>query len=72
MACWRIEKRDAAQAGREEPEPDRVILFGEKEGRIARANRGKDGEPADSSAPVEGTDDNAKEVEEETTERMPF
>jgi hypothetical protein len=39
---WRIEKRDAAQAGREEPEPDRVILFGEKEGRIARANRGKD------------------------------
>ena len=39
---WRIEKRDAAQAGREGPEPDRVILFGEKEGRIARANRGKD------------------------------
>ena len=39
---WRIEKRDAAQAGREGPEPDRTILFGEKEGRIARANRGKD------------------------------
>ncbi len=39
---WRIEKRDAAQAGREGPEPDRVILFGEKEGRLARANRGKD------------------------------
>ena len=39
---WRVEKRDAARAGREQPEPDRVILFGEKEGRIARANRGKD------------------------------
>lgn len=39
---WRIEKRDAAMAGREPSEPDRVILFGEREGRIARANRGKD------------------------------
>jgi hypothetical protein len=39
---WRLEKRDAMRAGRCEPEPDRAILFGEKEGRIARANRGKD------------------------------
>jgi len=39
---WRVEQRDAAAAGRPAPEPDRVILFGEKEGRIARANRGKD------------------------------
>jgi hypothetical protein len=39
---WRVEKRDAMLAGREQPEPDRTILFGEKEGRIARANRGKD------------------------------
>lgn len=39
---WRLEKRDALLAGREPPAPDRVILFGEKEGRIARANRGKD------------------------------
>jgi hypothetical protein len=39
---WRVEKRDAAAAGRPAPEPDREILFGEKEGRIARANRGKD------------------------------
>ena len=39
---WRIEKRDAVLAGRTPPEPDRVILFGEKEGRIAWANRGKD------------------------------
>ena len=39
---WRIEKRDAIQAGRDAEEPDRVILFGEKEGRIARANRGKE------------------------------
>lgn len=39
---WRIEKRDAVQAGRDAVEPDRVILFGEKEGRIARANRGKE------------------------------
>ncbi len=39
---WRIERRDAAVAGRPVPEPDRAILFGEKEGRIARANRGKD------------------------------
>jgi hypothetical protein len=39
---WRLEKRDALLAGRAEPAPDRPILFGEKEGRIARANRGKD------------------------------
>ena len=39
---WRVEKRDALVAGRVAPEPDRAILFGEKEGRIARANRGKD------------------------------
>lgn len=39
---WRVEKRDAQMAGRVAPEPDRAILFGEKEGRIARANRGKD------------------------------
>jgi len=39
---WRLEKRDALLAGRTAPEPDRPILFGEKEGRIARANRGKD------------------------------
>lgn len=39
---WRIEKRDALLAGREDAGPDRTILFGEKEGRIARANRGKD------------------------------
>ena len=39
---WRLEKRDALLAGRPAPEPDRPILFGEKEGRIARANRGKD------------------------------
>ena len=39
---WRVGKRDAAAAGRPGPEPDRAILFGEKEGRIARANRGKD------------------------------
>lgn len=39
---WRLEKRDALLAGREEHQPDRRILFGEKEGRIARANRGKD------------------------------
>ena len=39
---WRIEKRDALLAGRTPPEPDRAILFGEKEGRIAWANRGKD------------------------------
>ncbi len=39
---WRVEKRDALLAGRAGPEPDRTILFGEKEGRIARANRGKD------------------------------
>jgi hypothetical protein len=34
--------RDALLAGREDAGPDRVILFGDKEGRIARANRGKD------------------------------
>jgi hypothetical protein len=39
---WRLEKRDALLAGRPEPAPDRPILFGGKEGRIARANRGKD------------------------------
>ena len=39
---WRIEKRDAALSGRSVPAPDRVMLFGPKEGRIARANRGKD------------------------------
>lgn len=39
---WRLERRDAALAGRPEPPPDRAILFGEKEGRIARANRGRD------------------------------
>jgi hypothetical protein len=39
---WRLEKRDALLAGRTPPEPDRAILFGEKEGRIAWANRGKD------------------------------
>ena len=39
---WRLEKRDALLAGRPEPTPDRPILFGDKEGRIARANRGKD------------------------------
>ena len=38
----RIEKRDALTRGLPDVEPDRVILFGEKEGRIARANRGKD------------------------------
>jgi hypothetical protein len=39
---WRLERRAAAIDGRAEPVPDRVILFGEKEGRIARANRGRD------------------------------
>jgi hypothetical protein len=39
---WRVEKRDALVAGREPREPDRPILFGPREGRIARANRGKD------------------------------
>jgi hypothetical protein len=39
---WRLEKREALLAGREDAGPDRTILFGEKEGRIARANRGKD------------------------------
>jgi len=39
---WRIERRDALAAGRADTGPDRAILFGEKEGRIARANRGKD------------------------------
>jgi len=39
---WRLEKIDALTMGREDAGPDRVILFGEKEGRIARANRGKD------------------------------
>jgi hypothetical protein len=39
---WRLEKRDALLAGRPDTGPDRVILFGEREGRMARANRGKD------------------------------
>jgi len=39
---WRREKREAILAGREAGGPDRAMLFGEKEGRIARANRGKD------------------------------
>jgi len=39
---WRREKREAILAGREDAGPDRELLFGEKEGRIARANRGKD------------------------------
>jgi len=39
---WRREKREAILAGREDTGPDRELLFGEKEGRIARANRGKD------------------------------
>jgi hypothetical protein len=39
---WRLERRDAVLSGREETPPDRVILFGAQEGRIARANRGKD------------------------------
>jgi len=39
---WRIEGREALLAGRQPPGPDRAILFGDREGRIARANRGKD------------------------------
>jgi hypothetical protein len=39
---WRVGTRDALLSGRAAPQPDRAILFGEKEGRIARANRGKD------------------------------
>ena len=39
---WRIERREAERGGRSVPEPDRALLFGPKEGRIARANRGKD------------------------------
>jgi len=39
---WRREKRDAILAGREDAGPDRELLFGEKEGRIAQANSGKD------------------------------
>lgn len=39
---WRLESRAATAAGREPPVPDRPILFGNREGRIARANRGKD------------------------------
>jgi len=38
----RLERRDALLGGRPDAGPGRVILFGEKEGRIARANRGKD------------------------------
>ncbi len=39
---WRVEARQARLSGRDESAPDRALLFGEKEGRIARANRGKD------------------------------
>jgi hypothetical protein len=39
---WRIEEREARAAGRAAAAPDRAILFGAREGRIARANRGKD------------------------------
>jgi hypothetical protein len=44
---WRCEQRRfgdlaAASDGTVEPVADRPILFGEKEGRIARANRGRD------------------------------
>ena len=39
---WRIDSREALMAGRPASGPDRAILFGDKEGRIARANRGKD------------------------------
>lgn len=39
---WRMEKRDAAITGDPAPSPDRAMLFGASEGRIARANRGKD------------------------------
>jgi hypothetical protein len=39
---WRIDSREALLAGRQASGPDRAILFGDKEGRIARANRGKD------------------------------
>jgi hypothetical protein len=39
---WRLEKRDALLSGKPDTGPDRAILFGEREGRIARANRGKD------------------------------
>ncbi len=37
-----LEARAATAAGREPPSADRPILFGNREGRIARANRGKD------------------------------
>lgn len=39
---WRLEARAATAAGREPASPDRPILFGSREGRIAKANRGKD------------------------------
>ena len=39
---WRLESRAATAVGHEPPTPDRPILFGNREGRIARANRGKD------------------------------
>jgi len=39
---WRLESRQAERAGEERVVPDRAILFGASEGRIARANRGKD------------------------------
>jgi hypothetical protein len=39
---WRIESLEAARSGQAAVAPDRPILFGASEGRIARANRGKD------------------------------
>lgn len=39
---WRMEAKKAAAEGRAASQPDRPVLFGSREGRIARANRGKD------------------------------
>ena len=39
---WRLQARAATAAGREATPPDRPVLFGSREGRIAKANRGKD------------------------------
>ncbi len=39
---WRLGSRQAERAGEAAVVPDRTILFGASEGRIARANRGKD------------------------------
>jgi hypothetical protein len=39
---WRLEARQTAAAGKAPGTPDRPVLFGQREGRIARANRGKD------------------------------